>query len=1015
MTRRRSPGTATGLPVARAAGAHDAVAETPADRLLALQRTAGNRAVSRLVGAERSLSRAPAHAPPRRGSRGLKVTVKAARAMRGDAVGLAVLEQLYGDTPDQAARRLEEWKANGYEMTGPPFTKGVAEGEVFVVNVALPEEDAGDADEVQARAKDLGTVQAGERAQINDETDRRFWKKLGDAGHGMLGRGRDQRKERELWMRTRDEVLQERQRVLDLPEQLQAFLDTGQGIAPEDYRASLRIAELAKDFTDADWARYERNVSASSSDLEMVEESVRQFATHRAAEREVVDRLKGTEAMFALWHLPSPPGSYFGKGTPQRRRRAEELLAQSAFKDRAEYDAACDAYLEMFHDRAVELTLFVLRTSQAVVEAELARYGDSAQVESLFAEQARLRPLVEREREAERELWRRGTKLSAGADSIQAVKEALARREAAKTDVAAERTREARTHPILKDEELESESLNVDTAAELGEVLRTDAKKRLHDIEKTRARVIRDHEAVFQFDHILPLALKELGAGAPPDKAVAYEVEALGVDTRLFGSIGEMIVQQHVRDVAEDHELKALATVVLGIALGLLSFGTGTVAVLAGGALLAQGVYVAANEIVAYGEAFAAAHTAFDPAGTVSSDSPSAFWAAFALIAAGFDGIVLVNALRATGKALRILDETSSLKRFDAQLLADLEGLEDPTLKAALTPEVRAILKRAMRARPKLEEAVKGLRRALAKGGPKVAEAVSKCAYQAAQLGMRDFDEFVAFLKSAGPRSLDLGKLSPEELAALKTAWETGIREAETARVAIEPVRVRVEEEAAARPPVDAPHATVAGLRQGVSEPLAKLNSGTTLNEEWEAVRAEFGNLPPTEANLYVVERVERVYGAVRDVERNTEKMVEIWTRAGGDEITTTEELTRIAGGGQELDVIEDTLSSEEFGVILREPRPRLDNAFQGLDHGAYTHIFQERVFGDVVEDSREFLKMLSRVTHPSDFPGMAKPFWAKLWDALFDSFVEGNINRPESLGPILRDHLGLRVRPPRR
>ena len=757
-------GERAGWPAVRTAPPRGAGADTLADRMLALQHTAGNRAVARLVGAQRPLSRAPARTPQRGKARGLKVTIKADRAMRGDEVGIAVLEQLYGDTPDQAARRLEEWKATGYEMSGPPFAKGVAQGEVFVVNVALPEADSRDADEVQARAKDFATVQADEQQRIHDETNRRFWKKLGDKRHQKLGRGRDQQKERELWMRTRDEVLQERQRVLDLPDQLRAFLDDGQGIAPENYQASLRIADVAKDFSDADWARYERNVGAQSSDYEIVEESVRQFATRRAAEHEILDRVKGTEAMFALWHLPARVGSYAGKGTPQRRKRAEWLLAQSAFKDRAEYDAACDAYLKLFRDRAVEITLFVLRMSEAVVNAELSRYGDSAQVDSLFAEQARLRPLVKRQRAAEQELYRRAGRITASIDSIEAVKEAKARLDAAKTDVEAERAREARSHPILKDEELSSESLDVGTAAELGEVLRSDAKDRLHDIEKTRARVIRDPEAVFQFDHILPLALKELGAGGTPDQTLEHELEALDVDIRRFGSIGEMIVHQHVRDIADDHALKALATIVLGIALGLLSFGAGTVAVLAGGALLAQGVYVAAEEIKAYGEAFAAAHTAFDPADTVSGDSPSAFWAAFALIAAGFDGILLVNALRATGKALRILEESSSFKKFDAQLLADLEGLTDPTLKAALTPEVRAILKRAMRARPKLEEAAKQLGRALGKGakGAEVADSVSRCAYLAAQLGMKDFDEFVAFLEerpaaTAGPRQAHAG------------------------------------------------------------------------------------------------------------------------------------------------------------------------------------------------------------------------------------------------------------------
>jgi hypothetical protein len=991
-------------------------AETPADRLLALQRTAGNRIVARLVESGRTLSRAPARTPQRRKGRGLKVTVKADHAMRGDDVGIAVLQQLYGDTPDQAARRLEEWKAEGYELSGPPFAKGVAKGDVFVVNVALPADDAGDVEQVRARAKDFGTVQADERRRINEEVDRRFWKKLGDQKRQKLGRGRDQQKERELWMRTRDEVLQERQRVLDLPDALQAFLEDGQGVAPENYRSALRIADLAKDFTDADWARYERNVGAASSDYEIVEESVRQFATRRAAERAIIARLQGTEAMFALWHLPSRPGSYYGKGWPKRSRRAESLLAQSAFKDRAEYDAACDAYLEKFRDRAVEITLFVLRTSAEVVNAELTRYGDAKEVESLFAEQEGLRSLVKRQGEAEQELLRKAGQLSASADSIEAVKEAKARLDAAKTDVAAERAREARTRPILKDEELSSESLDVGTAAKLGEVLRSDARARLRDIEKARARVIRDREAVFQFDHILPLALKELGAGEKPDKTVEHEVESLDVDIRLFGPIGEMIVGQHVRDIADDHELKALATIVLGIVLGVLTFGTGTVAVLAGGALLAQGVYLAAQEIKAYGEAFAAAHTAFDSTATLSGDSPSAFWAAFALIAAGFDGILLVNALRTAGKALRILDETSNFKRFDAQLLADLEALEDPTLKAALSPEVRAMLKRAVRARPKLEEAAKQLRRALAKGAgsPKVADAVAKCAYHAAQLGMKSFDEFVAFLKSAPLRPLDLGKLSQEELAALKTAWEAGIRQAEEARVAIEPLRARASEDAPLRPPVDARHATVAGLRRGVEEELAHLKTGEMPDPQWEEVRAQFGNLPRTDANLYVLERVERVYAGIRSPERNMDTIVDIWTRAGADQITTTDEVTRIVGGGRELKVTEEVLDAEPFGMTLREPLPRVDNAFKGSDHGAYTHIFQEILLRGVIEDPREFFKMLSYVTHPADYPGMVKPFWARLYEALFDSFVEGSINRPENFGPVLRDHLGLRVRPKR-
>jgi hypothetical protein len=102
------------LPVAPTPPARDAGPQPLPDRVLALHRTAGNRAVARLVESGRTLSRAPARTPQRRKGRGLKVTVKADHAMRGDEIGIAVLQQIYGDTPDRAARRLEEWKADGY-------------------------------------------------------------------------------------------------------------------------------------------------------------------------------------------------------------------------------------------------------------------------------------------------------------------------------------------------------------------------------------------------------------------------------------------------------------------------------------------------------------------------------------------------------------------------------------------------------------------------------------------------------------------------------------------------------------------------------------------------------------------------------------------------------------------------------------------------------------------------------------------------------------------------------------
>ena len=242
---------------------------------------------------------------------------------------------------------------------------------------------------------------------------------------------------------------------------------------------------------------------------------MRQFATRRAAERDVLDRVKGTEAMFALWHLPARPGSYSGRARP-----SDASAPRSCSRSRPSRTGpsttprATPIWRSSAIERSRSPCSCCARAKRSSTRSST-RYGDSKEVESLFAEQERLRPLVERERAAEREALAQGSMDRAQRKSIEAVREAQARVDAAKTDVAAERAREARSRPILKDEELSSKSLDVGTAAELGEVLRSDAKDRLHDIEKTRARVISDREAVFQFDRHPPAGAEGAGRGRP--------------------------------------------------------------------------------------------------------------------------------------------------------------------------------------------------------------------------------------------------------------------------------------------------------------------------------------------------------------------------------------------------------------------------------------------------------------------------------------------------------------------
>ena len=237
-------------------------------------------------------------APQRRvDPRKVSVTVVPGRAMGGRQVAILVLRQLYGYSDAEAEQRLDEW-----DLSGWPLTNGIAEKDKdkpITVRVRLPEVDPGEAVDVGLRAADFAATGRDEQQRINDEVDRRFWAKIGDRSRSKLGTGRAQQGARELWMRTRDEVLKDRDRVVVLPQPLLDFMEPGgEDIDPGDYQATLRIAEKAKGMTAGDWARYERNATATASDLSEVEQAVGQFAAAQARERAIADRVKGTESFF---------------------------------------------------------------------------------------------------------------------------------------------------------------------------------------------------------------------------------------------------------------------------------------------------------------------------------------------------------------------------------------------------------------------------------------------------------------------------------------------------------------------------------------------------------------------------------------------------------------------------------------------------------------------------------------------------------------------------------------------
>ena len=216
------------------------------------------------------------------------------------------------------------------------------------------------------------------------------------------------------------------------------------------------------------------------------------------------------------------------------------------------------------------------------------------------------------------------------------------------------------------------------------------------------------------------------------------------------------------------------------------------------------------------------------------------------------------------------------------------------------------------------------------------------------------------------------------------------------------------------RTPVGSVYHTVDEFRAAVKDAL-KPFKGRAVNGEWTELAPVLKEGRIAAANPDLMKDLERVHEALRDPDLIEQVMVEVWERAALDGITTEEALVRMAGGGKKLPVIKRQLSPEKFRLVMKADPIFLDNAFKGSFHGVYSHALQELVVAKKLgglDGARRFRRLIAAATDPAEGK-VTEPFFAKVWDALFDSYDAANLNSPEGLGPILHAHLGLPGRLP--
>jgi hypothetical protein len=767
---------------------------TEAEHLLALQRSAGNRALGHwLARSPRPCAPQPTTATRRALQRSKKkkheVSYKLTiyEEISGEEFFIRAVMRIYGIGRDAAMKRIADGKVTCSHFACATGISGELVGQPQVVTIdggGGGLRDSGDAAAERRRSAAFAHASKTERASVHSEADRRFWERMGLAPGTKLGTGAKDAGLREEWFRSRDSVLRDEEAIRALPARVRQIVTAGGGrlIRPDEYTTVLRIAGKLQGFSEEEWLLYGRRATIAGDDYDALERTIDAFLAEQAGTKQTIAGLSGKEDLLEQIRafedlqremftppLKSDRLPIDQPGNWARYEKAEAdldaALEAAGFDSLGAFYAATEAFLNLFRARAGELTMLALRESERAVLAERARYEKPTENEALFKEMAAFRAATTASWEAARESMPTAAQLKTESFEMTPYQKAALKRsmeETAKAD--AERERLRKSHPILADTALRSEAMNTEDAASLGAVLRGNARDRLSDIRKTRSKLASDPDVVYRFDRVVELTLNELGVGT----------------TSVFADlVKERKERIEGREMAIGFMLAAL-----GIGLGLLTFGGGTLAIAAGaGGLVISGVGLA-TEWEKYDAARAAAHTDFNRALTVSSEEPSAIWVALALVGFGLEGAALANAFRAVLPAAKVLEATGDVAKFEAQLAKASElsqGLQDSLAKAARAQkEYRAAAEEFSRAlRATFHTAHMGI-------PEDVVVKATKAAYHAAKRGVREFEVFLAELRRQKfAQGIDFDALDADAVEALARAFRVGSDEyaADAARI----------------------------------------------------------------------------------------------------------------------------------------------------------------------------------------------------------------------------------------
>jgi hypothetical protein len=651
--------------------------------LLALQRHAGNRAVSRLIAGRgklnRSLARTPTQRKPTTKTIGFRLRVT--RSMTAAEVLDEFIRQYYGATTNaEIAGKRGLWQMPSRGTTDKEVKDGFVDMDVTLENQTA-----------------LAALDPERQKQVNAETDKRFWAATGLPEGSKIKPG--DKEMAKLWAGMRNAVLTEdkqRAEIAALPEDIKRVLFAGgkdaTAVSPDDYTRSLQIAHKLAQLTPEERQDYLARVTGSTTSLDALDASIDQYIQFRQqrAQQESANEtsaapLFGGENVYDLyraWKLAMATtwrkSGVYGKGGPPvdyeltERKRQEaltQLLAALRLKDFdsvAEFETAIEAYRLSFRTQAVNLALDLLtRFEHKLFEArnKLAAGGGATIAAGIAATQAAV--LYQRAHDEEAASIRAmGTKDYVSDDQIKRSIEHASAAVKARNEAERQVLQGSGNDWLVAERGIDREKLAGLDADGVRDYLNGEIDKRYADIAKARQEFHEDPDRVFRL----------------PD-LVAAEMQVQGVDA---SSIYAHIVNDFISAEQTKHMLSAIAIGILALALAVLVPGGGWVAAAALVGSAAISSYQAYEAVKEYSEQESDYRLHF------LEQEPSLFWVGVAIVAAAADvGIAAGVLIKESAAALKALE--GPLEEFSKggeleELLKQIDTVE------GLRPEARRAL-----------------------------------------------------------------------------------------------------------------------------------------------------------------------------------------------------------------------------------------------------------------------------------------------------------------------------------